>query len=44
MGPNKLPSFVYPTPCIETNYWVLLLVLYLVFRLMILMIHVGDHN
>jgi hypothetical protein len=30
MGPNKLPNFVYPTPCIQINYWVVLLLLYLV--------------
>jgi hypothetical protein len=30
MGPNRLPSFVYPTPCIQMNYWVVLLLLYLV--------------
>jgi hypothetical protein len=30
MGPNRLPSFVHPTPCIQMNYWVVLLLLYLV--------------
>jgi hypothetical protein len=30
MGPNRLPSFVYPTPCKQMNYWVVLLLLYLV--------------
>jgi hypothetical protein len=39
MGPNRLPSFVYPTPCIQMNYWVVLLLLYLVLGLMLLMIH-----
>jgi hypothetical protein len=31
MGPNMLPSFGYPTPRIQMNYWVVLLVLYLFF-------------
>jgi hypothetical protein len=35
MGPNRLSSFVYPTPCKQTNYWVVLLLLYLVFGLML---------
>jgi hypothetical protein len=39
MGPNRLPSFVYPTPWIQMNYWVVLLLLYLVLGLMLLMIH-----
>jgi hypothetical protein len=21
MGPNMFSSFVYPTPCIQMNYW-----------------------
>jgi hypothetical protein len=25
MGPNRLPSFVYHTPGVQINYWVLLL-------------------
>jgi hypothetical protein len=25
MGPNRLPSFVYHTPRVQINYWVLLL-------------------
>jgi hypothetical protein len=33
MGPNRLPSFVYLTPCIQMNYWVVLLLLYLVWGL-----------
>jgi hypothetical protein len=41
MGPNRLPSFVYLTPCKLMNYWVVLLFLYLVFGLMILMNY--DH-
>jgi hypothetical protein len=41
MGPNRLPSFVYPIPSIQMHYWVVLLVLYLVLELMILMMH--DH-
>jgi hypothetical protein len=36
MGSNRLGSFVYPTPCIQMNYCVVLLVLYLVFALIIL--------
>jgi hypothetical protein len=35
MGPNKLPSFVYPTPCKQINYWVVLLLLYLVLGLIL---------
>jgi hypothetical protein len=34
MGPNRLPSFVFPTPYIYMNYWVVLLLLYLVLGLM----------
>jgi hypothetical protein len=30
MGSNKLPSFVYPTPCVQMNYWVVLLLVYLI--------------
>jgi hypothetical protein len=30
MGPNRLPSFVYHTPCIQMNYLVVLLLFYLV--------------
>jgi hypothetical protein len=30
MGPNQLPSLVYPTPYIQMNYWIVLLLLYLV--------------
>jgi hypothetical protein len=22
MGPNRLPSIVYPTPCKQINFWV----------------------
>jgi hypothetical protein len=39
MGPNMLPSFVYPTHCKQMNYWVVFLLLYLVLGLKILMIH-----
>jgi hypothetical protein len=35
MGPNRLPSFVYPTPCRLMNYWVVLLLLYLVLGLIL---------
>jgi hypothetical protein len=35
MGPNRLPSFVYLTPWKQMNYWVVLLFLYLVLRLML---------
>jgi hypothetical protein len=35
MGPNRLPSFVYPTPCKQMNYWVGLLLLYLILGLML---------
>jgi hypothetical protein len=41
MGPNRLPNFAYPTPCKQINYWVVLLMLYLVSGLMIFIIH--DH-
>jgi hypothetical protein len=39
MGPNRLLSFVYPTPCKQMNYWVVLLLLYLVLGLMVYMIY-----
>jgi hypothetical protein len=29
-GPNRFPSIVYPPPCKQMNYWVDLLLLYLV--------------
>jgi hypothetical protein len=35
MGPNRLPSFIYPTPCKQMNYWVVLLLLYLVLGLIL---------
>jgi hypothetical protein len=35
MGPNRLPSFVYPTPCRQMNYWVVLLLLYLILGVML---------
>jgi hypothetical protein len=35
MVPNRLPSFVYPTPCKQINYWVVLLLLYLVLGLIL---------
>jgi hypothetical protein len=41
MGPNRLPSFVYPTPCKQMNYWVVLLLLYVVLGLMLYMNY--DH-
>jgi hypothetical protein len=41
MGPNRLPSIVYPTPCKHMNYWVVLLLLYLVLGLMLCMNY--DH-
>jgi hypothetical protein len=41
MRPNRLPSFVYPTPCIQINYWVVLLLLYMILGLMLFMIR--DH-
>jgi hypothetical protein len=41
MGPNRLLSLVYRTLCIQMNYWVALLLIYLVFGLMILMNY--DH-
>jgi hypothetical protein len=39
MGPNRLPSFVYPTPCIQMNYLVALLLLYLILRFILYMNH-----
>ena len=41
MGPNRLPSFDCPTPCKQMNYWVVLLLLYLVLGLMLYMNY--DH-
>jgi hypothetical protein len=41
MEPNRLPSFVYPTPCIQMNYWVVSLLLYLVEGLILYLNH--DH-
>jgi hypothetical protein len=38
-GLTRYPSFVYSTPCKQMNYCVVLLLLYLVFGLMLLMIH-----
>jgi hypothetical protein len=35
MGPNRFPSFVYPIPCKQINYWVDLLLLYLILGLML---------
>jgi uncharacterized membrane protein HdeD (DUF308 family) len=35
MGSNRLYSFVYPTPWKQMNYWLVLLLLYLVFGLML---------
>jgi hypothetical protein len=35
MRPNRLPSFVYPASCIQMNYWVVFLLLYLVLGLML---------
>jgi hypothetical protein len=35
MRPNRLPSFVYPTPCKQMNYSVVLLFLYLVLGLIL---------
>jgi hypothetical protein len=37
MGPNELPSFVYPASYVQMNYWVVLLLLYLVLKLMLYM-------
>jgi hypothetical protein len=42
MGPNRLPSFVYPTPCMQMNYWVVLLMLYLDLGVILHMNH--DHS
>jgi hypothetical protein len=41
MGPNRLPSFVYPTPYKQMNFWVVLLLLYLVLELILYMNY--DH-
>jgi hypothetical protein len=41
MGPNRLPSLVYPTLCIQMNYWVVLLLLFLVLGFIFYMNH--DH-
>jgi hypothetical protein len=41
MGPNRLPSFVYPTPCKQMNYRIVLLLLYLVLGLILYMNY--DH-
>jgi hypothetical protein len=41
MRANRLPSFVYHTRCIQMNYWVVVLLLYLVFVFMLLMNY--DH-
>jgi hypothetical protein len=41
MGPNRLSSFVYPTPCIQMNSWVVFLLLYLILELMLYMNY--DH-
>ena len=38
MGPNRLPSLVYPASCIQMNYLVVLLLFYLRFGLMLHMI------
>jgi hypothetical protein len=35
MGPNRLPSFDHPIPCIQMNYCVVLLLLYLVLDLIL---------
>jgi hypothetical protein len=37
------PSFAYPTPCKQMNYWVDLLLLYLVLGLMIYWIMIMFH-
>jgi hypothetical protein len=42
MGPNMLLSFVHPIPCKQMNYWVVLLLLYLVLGLMVYMNY--DHD
>jgi hypothetical protein len=41
MGPNRLPIFVYTTPCKQMNYWVALILLYLVLGLKLYMKY--DH-
>jgi hypothetical protein len=35
MRPNRLPSLVYPTHCMQMNYWVVLLLLYLVLEIIL---------
>jgi hypothetical protein len=35
MGPNRLPNLVYLTPCILMNYWVVLILIYLVLGLIL---------
>jgi hypothetical protein len=42
MGPNRLPSLVYPTPCIRMNYWIFLLLLYLITGLILYLNY--DHD
>jgi hypothetical protein len=42
MGPNKLSSFVHSTPYIQMNYWVVLLLLYLVLSVILYMNY--DHT
>jgi hypothetical protein len=37
MEPDRLPGFIYSAYCIQMNYWIVLLLLYLVFGLIILM-------
>jgi hypothetical protein len=37
MGPIRLPNFVYHISCKQVNYWVVLLLLYLVLGLMLYM-------
>jgi hypothetical protein len=41
MGPNRLPCLVYHVPHIQMNYWVVLLLLYIVLGLMLHMNY--DH-
>jgi hypothetical protein len=41
MGPNRLPSFVYPTPCIQIDYWVVLILLHMILGSMLYMNY--DH-
>jgi hypothetical protein len=35
MEPNRLPNLVYLTPCILMNYWVVLILIYLVLGLIL---------